>query len=354
MEGLPSDHLHKRWFDWHLKADELPDYHNFDILDPAAPVIIYVLGREQWRREKEWPLSRARNKVFYLSGREQGHDQNPSLNNGTLIREENLPPAGSAATGPGTTSLVYEPCGESARYAGEKSRSACRWLAGAGCTQFSEDERENERLTLTFSTAPLEENLEVTGPAILRFWARSRLGTPCETPPALWHKQGDINNIDLTPLLPWARQPDVHWTVNLNDVYPDGRARNITSGWLAASHRPDPQRPNWTQAGYDPFLYPEDRNPTPPESGTVYEYVVEIWPASNLFQAGHQVRIDISTSDFPHFLPSLVPSENEILHDAEHPSRLILPVVPQDSTDPRQWIEDPKAFFQGHEETWTD
>jgi putative CocE/NonD family hydrolase len=353
MEGLPSEMLHKRWFDWHLKADDLAAYRNFDILDPASPVILYVLGREQWRRETEWPLARARHRALYLSGRTQEHDRNPTLNNGSLIWEEDLWPAGSPSSTQGMTRLTYEPCVESPRFAGEKSRSTCRWLAGAGCTPFSEDERENERLTLTFSTAPLEQDVEVTGPAVLRFYARSHLGIPCATPPAVWYRQGAINHIDLTPLLSWARQPDVHWTVNLNDVYPDGRVRNITSGWLAASHRPDPDRPDWTQEGYDPLFYPEDSAPTPPESGEEYEYVVEIWPAANVFQAGHQIRIDISASDFPHFLPSLVPSENEILHDQAHPSRLILPVVPAESTDPRQWIDDPEAFFEGREDTWT-
>jgi hypothetical protein len=130
--------------------------------------------------------------------------------------------------------------------------------------------------------------------------------------------------------------------------------RNITSGWLAASHRPDPARPDWTRDGYDPFLYPEDQAPTLPEDGEVYEYVIEIWPASNVFRAGHQIRIDIANTDYPHFLPSLVPSENEILHDAEHPSRLILPLVDPGTTNPRQWIHDPEAFFAGRKETWTD
>ena len=354
LEGLPSNLLHNRWFDRHLKADELAEYRNFDIMDPSATVVLYVLGREQWRREKEWPLSRARYRSFYLSGQTQAHDQNPSLNNGSLVWEEDRIPAESSAPEPGATQIRYEPCGEFPVFAGEKSRSACRWLAGAGVTKYSEDERENERLTLTFSTAPLEEDLEVSGPAVLRFWARSRLGSPCETPPAVWYEQGDINRVDLTPILPWARRPDVHWTVNLNDVYPDGRVRNITSGWLSASHRPDPDRPDWTREGYDPFLYPEDNAPKPPESGKEYEYVVEIWPAANVFQAGHQIRIDISTSDFPHFLPSLVPSENEILHDDAHPSRLILPVVPSGSTNPCQWIDDPEAFFEGREDTWTE
>jgi hypothetical protein len=82
--------------------------------------------------------------------------------------------------------------------------------------------------------------------------------------------------------------------------------------------------------------------------------VIERWPASNVFLAGHQIRIDVAVTDYPHFLPSLVPSENEILHDEEHPSRLILPVVAQETTDPRQWIDDPETFFAGGGETWTD
>ena len=217
---------------------------------------------------------------------------------------------------------------------------------------FTEDERENEKNLLTFSTTPLAQDLEVTGPAVLRLFACSRFGPPVEEPPHIWFEQGELNRIDVSPLLPWAREPNVHWTVNLNDVYPDGRVRNITSGWLAASHRPDPKRSDWTQESYNPFIYPEHGTPTPPESGEIYEYVIEIWPASNLFKKGHQIRIDISVTDFPHFLPSLVPSQNEILHDSEHPSRLVLPVVEPESTDPLQWIQDPEAFFSGREETW--
>ena len=66
----------------------------------------------------------------------------------------------------------------------------------------------------------------------------------------------------------------------------------------------------------------------PNEHPIILRLYGEIWPTTNVFQAGQQIRIDISTSDFPHFLPSLVPSENEILHDQDHPSRLILPVEP--------------------------
>lgn len=355
MEGLPSELLQRRWFDWHLKADEDPDYRNYDILDPSAPVILYVLGREQWRREKEWPLTRARCETLYLSGKRQEQDRNESLNNGSLFWSWEMAEGGALPDGTTPSGISYDPMQDPSRFTGQKSRSSVRWGGGEIIeVPYAEDERENEKYLLTFSTAPLDRDVEVTGPAVLRLWARSDFGPPCEVPPAIWYERGDASRIDVTPLIPWAQQTDVHWTVNLNDVFPDGRVRNITSGWLAASHRPDPARPDWTQDGYDPFLYPEDRSPSSPESGRAYEYVIEIWPTSNVFLAGHQIRIDVAVTDYPHFLPSLVPSENEILHDGEHPSRLILPVVDDETTDARQWVDDPEAFFAGREETWTE
>jgi hypothetical protein len=355
MEGLPLERLHRRWFDWHLKADQYRDYRNFDILDPSAPVILYVLGKEQWRREREWPLSRARYETLYLSGQRQAYDRNESLNNGSLFWSREVEGGGGLPGAPATSRIAYDPNQDPSRFTGRMSRSAVRWAGGEILPEpFAEDERENEKYLLTFSTAPLDQEVEVTGPAVLRLWARSDFGPPCEEPPAIWFEQGNAAGIDVSPLIPWAQQQDVHWTVNLNDVFPDGRVRNITSGWLAASHRPDPARPDWTREGYDPFLYPEDRNPVPPEAGEIYEYVIEIWPTSNVFLAGHQIRIDVAVTDYPHFLPSLVPSENEVLHDAEHPSRLTLPVVDPETTDPRQWIDDPQAFFAGREETWRE
>jgi predicted acyl esterase len=260
------------------------------------------------------------------------------------VTEEARVGPGSAGAGPTATRIRHDPPG----YAGQQSRSPARWLVGVtGFLPSAEDERENEKLTLTFSTAPLEQDLEVTGPALLRFWARTRF-QPLS--PESLRTLADLRSLpgaDLSRLAARAGENDVHWIVNLNDVFPEGRVRNLTSGWLAASHRRDPGRADWTQPGYDPFAYPEDREPSAPQDSELYEYVVEIWPTCNLFRAGHQIRIDIANSDVPHLLPTLVPSESEILHDPEHPSRLILPVVDPDTTDPSLWIEDPAAYFQG-------
>lgn len=332
LEGLPSPALHKRWFDWHLKARDDPDYALYDILDPKYPVLLYVMGAEKWRKEESWPLDRAHDTALYLSGLEQPDDRNPSLNNGTLLWPSEWVSHGVSGGDPSSKSrIVHAP----PFYAGRYSRSTCRWLMGL--TAFhpsSQDERENERFTLTFSTGHLDQDLEVTGPGVLRLWARTWFGQPVP---------------EAAQALPAGQpsEPDVHWIVNLNDVYPDGRVVNLTSGWLAASHRPDPWRPDWTQPGYDPLDYPEDEHPVPPREGELYEYVIEIWPTSNLFRAGHQIRIDIANSDYPHLSPSPYPSESEILHDTDHPSRLILPLVDPESARQDQWIEDPEGFFSG-------
>jgi len=345
----PLRQLEMRWLDWHLRSDENGLYQRYEVLDPDWPVTLYVMGREQWRREQAWPLARARNLPFYLSGARQSYDRNPSLNNGTLLAEAawqggRTSPPGAA----GSTRLSYDPYQERERFAGQLSRSSVRWLMGViSFLGWDDDERENEKQVLTFSSAPLEQDLEVTGPITLRLWARSRFGPPCSVPPPVWSEWANLLGVDPSPLLPWALQDNVHWAVNLNDVLPSGRVVNLTSGWLSAVQRPDPRRPDWTRPGYDPFLYPEGWLSSPVENGAAYEYVIEVWPTSNLFRAGHQIRLDIAVTDFPHLMPSLVPSETEILHDERHPSRLILPVVSAESTLPQQWIEDPAAYFAG-------
>lgn len=344
MQGLPCDALHKRWFDWHLKADKDPLYHQYDILEPEYPVYLYVMGACKWRKEREWPLERARYQSFYLSGKTQSHDQNVSINNGSLHGADEIEGIWDDTSATDPTLLSHAP----PDFAGKKSRSFCRWIVGLiQFMPFTEDERENESRTLTFSTPPLVEDLEVTGPIALRLWARTAFGEASPESISRITEIEDDYGVDLSGVKQAAVEQDVHWIVNVNDVFPDGRVRNLTSGWLAASHRRDPARPDWTQPGYDPFAYPEDANPVPPVDGETYEYVIEIWPTANIFKAGHQIRIDIVNSDVPHLMPSYVPSESEILHDRDHPSRLIIPVVERTPAESHRWIDDPDAYFSG-------
>jgi putative CocE/NonD family hydrolase len=143
---------------------------------------------------------------------------------------------------------------------------------------------------LVYSTPPLEEDVEVTGPIEVVLFANSTA-------------------------------PDTDFTAKLVDVHPDGTAYNISNGIIRASSRDGLE----TRAVIEP--------------GEVYEYRFALQPTSNLFKQGHQIRLEVSSSNFPHYDRNLntggepgMGSEmrtarQTVLHDAEHPSRLILPIV---------------------------
>jgi hypothetical protein len=107
------------------------------------------------------------------------------------------------------------------------------------------------------------------------------------------------------------------------DVWPNGYAQNLTEGILRARYRYSMEK-----AGL--------MNP-----GEVYKFTLNLWSTSNVFLAGHKLRLEVSSSNFPRFDRNLnsgedqgnstraVKAANSIYHDREHPSALILPVVPQ-------------------------
>jgi uncharacterized protein len=145
-----------------------------------------------------------------------------------------------------------------------------------------------------YSTAPLQRDLEVTGPVSAVLYAATT-----------------------------ARDTD--WTVKLVDVYPDGRAINVADGVLRARYRGSLASPT--------LLTP----------GEVYEYRVDLGSTSNLFKAGHRIRVEVSSSNFPCFdrnlntgnglgdewIADCVVATQTVFHDAPRPSRIVLPVVPR-------------------------
>ena len=150
---------------------------------------------------------------------------------------------------------------------------------------------EDREDVLVYSTPPLEHDLEVTGPVRLEFFASSSA-------------------------------VDTDFTAKLVDVAPDGTAINLTEGILRAKYRD-------SQAAA-----------TPLEPGKVYPLTIDLWATSNLFKAGHRIRLEVSSSNFPRFDRNLNTGEaaansakwaiatNRIVHDAAHPSALLLPVIP--------------------------
>jgi hypothetical protein len=107
-------------------------------------------------------------------------------------------------------------------------------------------------------------------------------------------------------------------------VWPNGFAQNLTEGILRARFRE-------STVG----------EPKPITPGQVYEYKIDLWSTSNVFLKGHRIRLEVSSSNFPRFDRNLntgksagdssdfVTATNTLLHDSEHPSALVLPVVPK-------------------------
>jgi putative CocE/NonD family hydrolase len=150
---------------------------------------------------------------------------------------------------------------------------------------------------LVYSTPPLEEAVEVTGPVRLALHASSS-----------------------------ARDTD--FVATLVDVDPEGKAVNLKTGIVRARFRNSTERPA--------FLTP----------GRVYEFEIEIGATSNLFEKGHRIRLQVTSSCFPEFSRNLntgapiglttetAEAEQRVLHDADYPSALVLPVIPQASSEP--------------------
>jgi putative CocE/NonD family hydrolase len=156
------------------------------------------------------------------------------------------------------------------------------------------DQRQVEARSdvLVYSAGPLQEDVEVTGPITLDLFATSSA-------------------------------VDTDFTGKLVDVAPDGTAINLTEGILRARYRESMS------------------TPSPIVPGQVYEYKIDLWSTSNVFLKGHKIRLEVSSSNFPRFdrnlntgnpastSSTMVKATNTILHDAAHPSALILPVVPK-------------------------
>jgi N-acetylated-alpha-linked acidic dipeptidase len=238
----------------------------------SAPVRLFIMGANEWRDEQEWPLARAVPTPFYLHS---AGGANTLDGDGMLSRE-------SPRTEP-PDRFEYDPM------------NPVPTGARGGYSRSPSDQREVERRydVLVYTSAPLESPVEVTGPIVAHLWAASSA-------------------------------TDTDFTVKLVDVHPDGTARALTDGILRARYRKSKTTP-------------EPLTPGRPE-----ELTIDVGATGNVFLAGHRIRVEISSSNFPRFDrnpntgapfgegPAAVPARQTILHDREHPSRIVLPVVPRE------------------------
>ncbi len=151
-----------------------------------------------------------------------------------------------------------------------------------------------------YTTPPLVEAVEVTGPIKATLFAATS-----------------------------ARDTD--WMVRLIDVHPDGYAAMLCEGLMRARHR-DPER----AGAFNPNRLSEI------EPNKTYEYSIDFWRATgNVFEKGHRIRVEISSSYYPYYLRNLntgadnigletrqVVAEQKVFHTAEFPSHVVLPVIP--------------------------
>jgi len=258
------------WYDYLLQGKQ-------NSFATEKPVRIFVMGDNQWRYEDSWPLERAQSTRYYLHSSGKA---NSAAGDGMLSAE--------AAHREAPDSFVYDPAHPVPTIGGPLCCDAVHLPAGPRDQQQVESRPD----VLVYSTPPLDADLEVTGPVTLDLYARSSA-------------------------------VDTDFTGKLVDVSPDGTAINLTEGILRARYRES------TSAA------------TPLMPGKVYHYTIDLWATSNVFLKGHKIRVEISSSNFPRFDRNLntgksaaadaifVKATNTVLHDSNHPSALVLPVVPR-------------------------
>ncbi len=310
------DDLHLRWFDRWFKGID-------NGIDRDPPVRIFVMGGGdghrnedgrmyhggRWRWEEEWPLARTRYSNFYLhqggalsndppeepsSGSTYAFDpQNPvptvGANVSSLAALKPIPP-----NTPDPSQILQSSRVEQIVEAGGFDQREGSKFFGSRAPYLPLGSRHD---VVVFQTEPLEGDVEVTGPIQVLLWASSSA-------------------------------PDTDFTAKLIDVYPpsedypEGYALNLTDGIIRARYR-------------DSWEHPELLKP-----GEIVQLTITLYPTSNLFKAGHRIRLDISSSNFPRFDVNpntgepiglsrrTAVAENTVYHDAQHPSHVTLPVIP--------------------------
>ena len=318
------DPVRRRWFDRWLK-DEPNGVEN----DP--PILLFVMGGGDgtkngdgrlnhggiWRPEREWPLARMQSTNFYLRSDGSLNPDTPSEQDASITYtfdpDNPVPTLGGNVAGfsaidkseeGGPTFDEIPPLGLRAAFVLEHAYSLVPpgpmhqrehpdYMACNPPYPLLADRPD----VITFETPPLSEDIEITGPIEVHL-----------------HISSTAPDTDFT-----AKLLDIYPP---NDDYPDGYHMNLCDSILRTRYRN-----SWTE-------------PEMMSQGEIYPITVLLTPTSNLFKAGHRIRVDISSSNFPRFdinpntgepmgrHTHTQPAQNTIHLDRDHPSHIVLPVVP--------------------------
>ena len=258
--AIDYDEVVLRWMDHYLK-------HINNGVDHEEPVRYFVMGRNQWRDADQWPPAGRTMPAFLAPGTgntSAGRLQTTPLNNPDSFSE-----------------FVSDP-----------ARPVVNTYDSSGAHDYRK--LADRADVLTFDSALLQEDTEITGPITARIFVSC-----------------DCRDFDL-----WAR---------LLDVSPDGTAINLMSAGL------DVLRASYRDLSRGRQLL---------SPGTIYELKLENLITSNLFLQGHRIRLQISASFAPNFSRNLQSGKSEassvemkrahirVFHDAKHLSQVVLPIIP--------------------------
>jgi putative CocE/NonD family hydrolase len=259
------------WFDHFLKGE------NTGLLDTMPRVRYYTMGINKWRTSDTWPPNGAQPMTFFLSSNGKANTRN---GDGALTTR---PPARDVPD-----VFTYDPMNPVPSLGGNVCCQA-NALSGGSMDQQKIEDRPD---VLVYTSEPLSEGLEVTGPIELTVYVSS-----------------DRRDTDIT--------------VKLLDVYPDGRAYNLDETIQRLRYR----------EGYDREVFLEP--------GKITKVTLQPMTTSNYFDAGHRIRIEVSSSNFPRFDRNLntggrnfdeatgLVARNVIHHSRQYPSSLTLTVMRQ-------------------------
>ena len=265
---MDTNGLILKWYDYVMKGKQ----NEF----ATSPVRIFVMGDNVWRDEKEFPLARTQYTKYYL----HSHKGANSLSGDGVLST-------AAPKAEKTDTFDYDPSNPVPTIGG---RLCCGTALPPG--PFDQRPIENRTDVLVYSTPPLDQDVEVTGFITAELFASTS---------AL----------------------DTDFTAMIVDVDPSGYARYLGDGIIRARYRNSTAKPEVIV-----------RN-------KVYKYTIDLWATSNVFKAGHRIRVYVSSSNFPRFNRNLNTGESNnsslrmemarqtIYHDADHPSAIVLPVIPR-------------------------
>lgn len=266
--------IYLSWFNhWLCNDDDSGDF-------KMPHVQYYLMGANRWKSADSWPLPGTRFVPYYLAS---AGNANTSNGDGKLCTTMASGPPDNYRYDP----LDPVPSPENFAVPPGQGRRAELRSPGNAVDQRQVDLRQDR---LVFTSEPLREGLEVTGPLKAVLYVSSSA-------------------------------TDTDFVVQLSDVYPDGRVYNLRTGIARARYREG---------------YKEPKLMTP---GEIYLIEVDMQATGNWFGPGHRIRVQVSSSSFPHFARNLntgsnnatetttVVAKNTIHHERHHPSHILLPVV---------------------------